>query len=168
MFRRLVACVALASTLVPVLACGHDPSHVRLATTTSVENSGLLAAILPQFQASTGIQVDVMPVGSGRALVLLERGDADVGLTHDPDAEQRALDAGHINGYRKLMFNDFVLVGPAHDPAKVRGARTLCRPSGNCGIRPWSLSPAAINPALPCAKNNCGWAQAGVQWVNAF
>jgi tungstate transport system substrate-binding protein len=95
---------------------------VRLATTTSVENSGLLAEILPAFEHQSQIKVDVLAVGSGQALNLLERGEVSVGLTHDPKAETQALEAGIITGYQKIMFNDFIVVGPPEDPAGVARA----------------------------------------------
>lgn len=106
-----------------IAACGQQTEQVRLATTTSVDNSGLLSAILPSFRQSTGIDVQVLAVGSGRALQLLRRGDADVVLTHDPLAEAALLKETPAT-YRKIMFNDFVLVGPAGDDAKVRQAST--------------------------------------------
>ena len=93
-----------------------------MATTTSVENSGLLAAVLPAFSRETGITVEVLAVGSGRALNLLKRGEVAVGLTHDPAAEAAALTGGVVTGYRKIMFNDFVIVGPAGDPAGIAHA----------------------------------------------
>jgi tungstate transport system substrate-binding protein len=93
-----------------------------LATTTSVDNSGLLQAILPSFQLETGIDVQVLAVGSGRALQLLRRGDADVALTHDPIGEAAFLKEMPSAAYRKIMFNDFVLVGPSGDPALIRQA----------------------------------------------
>jgi tungstate transport system substrate-binding protein len=90
-----------------------------MATTTSVENSGLLAAILPAFERQHHITVEVLPVGSGQALGLLKRGDVVAGLTHDPNAEAAALAAGIITNYRKIMFNDFIIVGPPGDPAGI-------------------------------------------------
>ena len=103
-----------------VSGCGKDSSSLRLATTTSVDNSGLLQAILPSFRQETGIDVQVLAVGSGRALQLLRRGDADVALTHDPLTEAALLKEIPAAGYRKIMFNDFVVVGPARDEASVR------------------------------------------------
>lgn len=96
-----------------------------MATTTSVENSGLLRALLPPFAEQCSIRVDVLPVGSGQALSLLGRGDVDIALTHDPDAEAAAVAAGTIARYRKVMFNDFVIVGPVADPAGASGATTV-------------------------------------------
>jgi tungstate transport system substrate-binding protein len=93
-----------------------------LATTTSVDNSGLLAELLPPFRQETAIDVQVLAVGSGRALQLLRRGDVDVALTHDPLAEAAFLKEAPSAAYRKVMFNDFVVVGPAEDEAEVRQA----------------------------------------------
>jgi tungstate transport system substrate-binding protein len=95
-----------------------------MATTTSVENSGLLDAILPAFERQSGLHVEVLAVGSGQALNLLQRGEVAVALTHDPAAEASALASGIIAGYRKIMFNDFIIVGPADDPARIMGAST--------------------------------------------
>jgi len=98
------------------------PPTIRLATTTSVENSGLLAAILPAFERSAHTNIEVLPVGSGQALNLLKRGDVAAGLTHDPTAEASALTSGIITDYRKIMFNDFIIVGPGNDPAEIAHA----------------------------------------------
>lgn len=110
----------LVTTL--AVSCAREPRAVRLATTTSVDNSGLLEAILPAFQAESGVVVDVVAVGSGKALQLVRRGDADLALTHDPDAEALLLADGRVALYRKVMFNDFLIVGPPDDAASVRGA----------------------------------------------
>ena len=113
---RLVLWVAAAIAA----GCAEPSARLRLATTTSVDNSGLLQAILPSFRQETGIDVQVLAVGSGRALQLLRRGDADVALTHDPLGEAALLKDMPAAGYRKIMFNDFVVVGPARDEASVR------------------------------------------------
>jgi len=103
-------------------ACSRPPAVLHMSTTTSVENSGLLAVIMPSFERATGIDVQVVAVGSGRALAIFESGDADVALTHDPDAEQAIVDRGVTARYRKIMFNDFVIAGPPADPAHVAGS----------------------------------------------
>lgn len=108
--------------LAAVAGCRARPEGIRMATTTSVENSGLLAVILPEFTRQRQIAVEVLAVGSGQALTLLRRGEAAVGLTHDPRAEAAALADGVISDYRKIMFNDFVIVGPVEDPAGVAHA----------------------------------------------
>src|SRR5580765_3568628 len=117
---------AISMTVVVMLAaaagCRSQVNAVRMATTTSVENSGLLAGILPAFSRTSRIDVDVLAVGSGQALNLLKRGEVTVGLTHDPAMEAAALANGSIAGYRKIMFNEFVIAGPADDPAGIARA----------------------------------------------
>jgi len=108
----------MLSLLLSVVLSG---GSIRLATTTSVENSGLLPAILPQFEQQTGIEVLVLPVGSGRALAMGRRGDVDAILSHSPRAEREFVEAGHGAGYRPLMRNYFMVVGPPGDPAGARG-----------------------------------------------
>jgi len=94
---------------------------IVLASTTSTEQSGLFGFILPKFTAKTGIEVKVVALGTGQALELGRRGDADVLLVHDRPAEERFVAEGH-GAYRKdVMANDFVIVGPASDPAGVKG-----------------------------------------------
>ena len=99
--------------------------HVRLATTTSVDNSGLLETLLGEYESTRGVQVDALAVGSGRAIELLRRGDADLMLTHDPTGEQRYLDEQASAFYRKLMCSDFILVGPPGDPAGVTAESSI-------------------------------------------
>jgi tungstate transport system substrate-binding protein len=92
-----------------------------LATTTSTENSGLLAAILPDFEEKTGITVEVVAVGTGQALALGESGDADVLLVHARAREDAFMEAGHGSRREDVMYNDFVLLGPSGDPAGIGG-----------------------------------------------
>jgi len=103
-------------------ACACAGRSMKLATTTSVDNTGLLAELLPDFRARTGIEVQVLAVGTGQALRLAEHGDVDAVLVHDPEAEAAFLAAGFGVHPQRLMHNDFVLVGPQSDPAGVRGA----------------------------------------------
>src|SRR6476469_985837 len=95
---------------------------ITLASTTSVEASGLLAHILPQFTAKTGITVNVVAQGTGKAIDTARRGDADLLLVHDPEAEQHFMDEGQGATRRQIAWNDFVIVGPSTDPAHVRGS----------------------------------------------
>jgi tungstate transport system substrate-binding protein len=110
----------IAASLLGVLgsALAQD---LRLATTTSTENSGLLRAILPQFETKHHVRIHVIAVGTGKALKLGENGDADVLLVHAPNAELAFMAAGHGVDRRKVMHNDFILVGPSEDPVGVRG-----------------------------------------------
>ena len=105
---------------VPGLARAAD--FVVLASTTSVENSGLLAHILPQFTAETGIEVRVLALGTGQALAVTARGDADLLLVHDPEAEAEFMAAGHGASRAFVAWNDFIIVGPDADPAHVGGS----------------------------------------------
>lgn len=95
---------------------------VRLATTTSTENSGLLNDLLPRFKAATGYDVHVIAVGTGKALRMGRDGDVDVVLVHAPAAEQKFVDNGFGEQRLPVMFNDFVVVGPHADPAGLQHA----------------------------------------------
>lgn len=103
-----------------VLGCGRsaEPPSITLATTTSTQDSGLLDVLLPEFERESGIHVKVVAVGSGQALELGRRGDADVLLTHSPAAEEQFMAEGDGAKRWPVMHNDFVLVGPHDDPAK--------------------------------------------------
>lgn len=118
MIRMLLALVLLVVQAGPGLAA---EKSIVLASTTSVESSGLLANILPQFTAKTGITVNVVAQGTGKALDTARRGDADLLLVHDPEAEQQFMDEGHGSTRRQIAWNDFIVVGPSADPAHVRG-----------------------------------------------
>jgi tungstate transport system substrate-binding protein len=96
-----------------------------LATTTSTRDSGLLDVLVPQFERQSGVEVKVIAVGTGAALAMAARGDADAVLVHAPEAERRFVQEGHLVSGRQVMHNDFVLVGPARDPAQVRQATDL-------------------------------------------
>ena len=95
---------------------------LRLATTTSVNDSGLLDALLPDFTRETGIPVQVIAVGTGQALAIAGRGDADAVLVHAPDLEARFLREGKGVAHACIAYNNFVIAGPASDPARVAGA----------------------------------------------
>jgi tungstate transport system substrate-binding protein len=94
---------------------------ILLASTTSVDNSGLLARILPVFTARTSIEVKVLAQGTGQALATAARGDADLVLVHDPEAEEKFIAAGHGILRREIAWNAFLLVGPKSDPAHIAG-----------------------------------------------
>ncbi|MEM8591788.1 MAG: substrate-binding domain-containing protein [Pseudomonadota bacterium] len=104
------------------LACSAQAEEMRLAVTTSFENSGLAEVLIPAYEAASGDNVRVVVVGTGRALSLGEAGDVDAVLTHAPGAEEAAVAAGHFSHRREIMYNDFVLLGPKGDPAGIRNA----------------------------------------------
>jgi tungstate transport system substrate-binding protein len=97
------------------------PKDVILATTTSTQDSGLLDVLVPEFEKETGCNLKVIAVGTGQALAMGERGDADVMLVHAPSSEKKVVDEGVGLDRRLVMHNDFVLLGPASDPAGVKG-----------------------------------------------
>lgn len=96
-----------------------DSSVLRLATTTSTQNSGLLDQLLPVFTRQTAIEVQVVAVGTGKALKMGRDGDADVVMVHAKKAEDKFIEEQHGDHYKQFMFNDFILLGPADDPAKI-------------------------------------------------
>lgn len=98
-----------------------DPPTLRLATTTSTENSGLLGHLLPGFEQASGYRVHVIAVGTGKALRMARDGDVDVVLVHAPAAEMKFMQTGAGTLRRPVMHNDFVIVGPPDDPAGIRG-----------------------------------------------
>ena len=112
-----------ATVVALALGCGSPrPDALRIATTTSVDNSGLLDALVPAFEQESGVNLQVIAVGSGQAFALGRRGDVALLLTHEPGGERALFDAGLVRHYRKIMFNRFVIAGPADDPARIAGA----------------------------------------------
>ena len=121
---RLALAGLVALTLL-VLACRPAPPAPRgdliLATTTSVQDSGLLEALIPVFEAGVDVNVKPVAVGTGAALRLAEEGNADALFVHAPDAERALVDAGHAYNRYLVAYNDFVIVGPRTDPANIAG-----------------------------------------------
>jgi tungstate transport system substrate-binding protein len=95
-------------------------AEIILATTTSTQDTGLLDSLLPMFQRATGIKVKAIAVGTGAALDMARRGDADAVLVHAPDAERAYVESGDLIDGRLIMHNDFLIIGPASDPAHIR------------------------------------------------
>ena len=119
MFRRLSFIVLLLVLATPAFAI----EHLKLATTTSTENSGLLAEILPPFEKANNCQVDVIAVGTGKAIKLGETGDVDVVLVHARSLEDKFVAGGYGVDRRDVMYNDFVILGPTNDPAGIKGIK---------------------------------------------
>jgi tungstate transport system substrate-binding protein len=118
--RRLVG-LAVVAALAAAKPGGAEERFITLASTTSTENSGLLAHIVPLFERETGIAVRVVAVGTGQAIRLGENGDADVLLVHHTPSEERFVAEGHGVERFDVMYNDLVIVGPEHDPAAIGG-----------------------------------------------
>ena len=123
--KSLVAAALAAAACLACGAAGAAADVLRLATTTSTENSGLLKELLPGFSAASGLSVHVIAVGTGKAMKLGENGDVDVLLVHSRPDEDRFVAQGYGVGRRDVMVNDFILVGPGGDPAGVRGMKDV-------------------------------------------
>ena len=98
--------------------------NIILATTTSTQDSGLLDVLIPIFESATGYFVKTIAVGSGQAMAMGQKGEADVLLVHSPDAEKKFIEDGYGVNRRLVMHNDFIIVGPASDPAKIKGMKS--------------------------------------------
>jgi tungstate transport system substrate-binding protein len=106
-----------------LIACGtKDEKIIRMATTTSTYNSGLLGYLLPKFKEKTGITVQTIAVGTGKALKHGEKGDVDVVMVHAKEAEEEFVEKGYGIDRREFMYNDFIIVGPVRDPASIRNS----------------------------------------------
>jgi tungstate transport system substrate-binding protein len=121
MARGILIFFFLLLCLAPTLSAGE---RLRLATTTSTENSGLLYELLPPFEKQFNIKVDIIAVGSGKAIKLGENGDVDVVLAHERSLEDKFVAEGYGVNRRDVMHNDFVIIGPTADPAGVSKAKT--------------------------------------------
>jgi len=119
--RLLAAALALLASGAPAAA---QPRVVILSTTTSTQDSGLLDVLVPMFEKQTGYTVRTIAVGTGQALALAARGEADVTLAHAPALEKKYVAEGKLRNRRLVMYNDFVVLGPEADPARVRGERS--------------------------------------------
>src|SRR4029077_6279965 len=116
--------IRLIAFLISICCVGNAAAQERfitLSSTTSTQDSGLFDHILPRFKAASGIDVHVVAVGTGQALVIGARGDADALLVHDRVVEDKFVTDGFGIDRRDVMYNDFVVVGPKSDPAGVRG-----------------------------------------------
>lgn len=120
---KLLAAAGVVLTLAACVQNGPTGDNVRLATTTSVRDSGLLDALIPAFRAGSSYKVQDIAVGSGQAMQLGRSGEADLLLVHSPSDEKQFVDDGFGLARTTFMHNDFVLVGPADDPAGVRKAK---------------------------------------------
>ena len=118
------AAAALLLTIALAPASFAAPA-LKLSTTTSTENSGLLTYLLPLFEARAGFKVSVISVGTGKALELAKNGDVDVTLVHARPSEDKFVAAGDGVNRRDVMYNDFIIAGPASDPAGIRGSKDV-------------------------------------------
>jgi tungstate transport system substrate-binding protein len=115
--------LALAATVGVIHSTSAADPSITLATTPAVDATGLLTNILPSFTARTGIAVKIVAQATGRALDTARRGDADLVLVADPAAEREFIDEGYGTAHRQVAWNDYVIVGPSSDPAKIAGGK---------------------------------------------
>jgi tungstate transport system substrate-binding protein len=122
--RMLIILLATLALSGLVGSAAHAQSSVViLSTTTSTQDSGLLEVLVPMFEKKSALTVKTISVGTGQALALAARGEADVTLAHAPALEKKYVSEGKMSNRRLVMYNDFVLIGPASDPAKVKGLK---------------------------------------------
>ena len=122
----MVKWFCVLGVLAIMVAPGSAPAATRIkcASTTSTQNSGLFDYLLPKFEKKSGIKVDVVAVGTGAAIEIGKRGDADVVLVHAKNQELKALAEGFFVNRHDVMYNDFVIIGPPDDPAKIKGLKS--------------------------------------------
>src|SRR4029077_9557434 len=103
-----------------------DPKDkdVILSTTTSTQDSGLLDKLIPLFEKQSGYRVKTVAVGTGQALAMAAKGEADVALVHAPSLEKEYVAQGKLLNRRVVMYNDFIIIGPSNDPAKIKSAKS--------------------------------------------
>ena len=172
--RTAAALVLAAGAALAAVPAAAQDRFITMASTTSTEQSGLFAHLLPAFKAATGIEVRVVAVGTGQALDMGRRGDADILFVHDRVAEEKLVAEGWGLKRVDVMYNDFVLVGPKSDPAGVRGndivaalARLATTPapfvsrgdrSGThaAELRLWQLAGIAVPAGKPVGYLACG------------
>ncbi len=148
-----------------LMALGAHAETIRLASTTSTQNSGLLDWLLPRFTAETGISVEVIAVGTGQALRLARNGDADVLLVHHRRSEDAFVAEGWGVGRRDVMYNDFVLVGPEADPAGIGGlakADAALRAIASAGVETAAVFVSRGDESGTHRRERELWAAAGV------
>lgn len=122
--KRFVSLCCIVALVALTLSVAGAETRLRMSTTTSTENSGLLGVLLPPFEKANNLKMDVISVGTGKALKLGQNGDVDVVLVHARKAEDKFVADGYGVDRKDVMHNDFVIVGPKSDPAKLKDAKT--------------------------------------------
>jgi len=120
----IMTVLAIAFSALPAMAAQPQQKNIILATTTSTQDSGLLDVLIPIFEKKTGYFVKTIAVGSGQAMTMGQKGEADVLLVHSPDAEKKFVAEGYGINRRLVMHNDYIIVGPKTDPAGIKGSKS--------------------------------------------
>ena len=167
--RRLLSFVVALILSVAVTASAQAPGSktVILSTTTSTQDSGLLDVLLPLFEKQSGYTVKAISVGTGQALALAARGEADVTLAHAPAVEKKYVTEGKMHDRRLVMYNDFLVIGPEADPAKIRGEKSVVaalKKIAETGARFVSRGDKSGTHTLELAL----WKQAGIEPKGAW
>lgn len=161
MIRRLLtACAVLGLLLAAPLQA--DDRFIVLASTTSTENSGLFAHLIPIFTEETGIEVRVVAVGTGQAFAIARNGDADTLLVHDTAGEEKMVAEGYASERRDVMYNDFVIVGPAGDPAGIRAATSAADAFSRIARRQSPFASRGDDSGTHRAERRI-WSEAGIE-----
>ncbi|MET0053129.1 MAG: substrate-binding domain-containing protein [Candidatus Thiodiazotropha sp.] len=161
--RPLLSLMACLLLVTGASQAGDNPNKtIRLATTTSTDNSGLLNDLLPKFTEDTGYQVHVIAVGTGKALRMGQDGDVDVVLVHARPAEDKFVAEGYGDKRYGVMYNDFVIVGPASDPAGIAGANSAAEALGRIA-KSQSTFVSRGDDSGTHKKERSLWKSAGIQ-----
>lgn len=124
--KKFILSILISITLIVSSTAGAE-TRIRCASTTSTQNSGLFDYLLPFFEKKTGIKIDVIAVGTGAAIEIGKRGDADFVLVHAKEQELKALEEGYFVNRHDVMYNDFVVIGPENDPLKIRDIKSAAK-----------------------------------------
>ena len=122
--KRLLGLLTIGILVSSLASYGLAETRLRMSTTTSTENSGLLKVLLPPFEKANNVKVDVISVGTGKALKLGENGDVDVVFVHSRPAEDKFVSEGFGVDRKDVMYNDYVILGPKNDPAGIKGVKS--------------------------------------------
>ena len=162
MIACLMAVLSLVFSVTPAAAASHKQKNIILSTTTSTQDSGLLDVLIPIYEKKTGYFVKTIAVGSGQAMAMGQKGEADVLLVHSPAAEKKFVTEGYGINRRLIMHNDFIIVGPPSDPAGIKGVKSAAEAFKKI---------AAANAVFMSRGDNSGthakektiWAAAGIK-----
>jgi len=169
MFKK-IACITASFSIMsslafsPFLQAHEHEAHsvIKLATTTSTENSGLLSALLPTFEKKSGYSVQVIATGTGQAIKLASQGDVDIVMTHAPVAEAKFVADGYGVQPRGLMENDFVVLGPKNDPAGAHDAKSVLEAFERIAAKPSAFISRGDNSGTHMKELEI-WQQANVK-----
>src|SRR5512142_3410546 len=124
---RKLFVLTFALVLIGSAAAVSAETRIKMASTTSTQNSGLFEYLLPLFEKKTGVKIDVVAVGTGAAIEIGKRGDADVAFVHAKEQELKAVEEGYFVNRHDVMYNDFVIIGHYEDPARIRGIKSASK-----------------------------------------